>query len=63
MRSWSFEPGHTAAVFTARHMMVTDVTGAFKDDLRAVGLADAVYAGECVRRSSSAARRLGAPGP
>jgi polyisoprenoid-binding protein YceI len=31
MRSWSFEPGHTAAVFTARHMMVTKVTGAFKD--------------------------------
>ena len=31
MRSWSFEPGHTAAVFTARHMMVTRVTGAFKD--------------------------------
>jgi polyisoprenoid-binding protein YceI len=29
--NWSFEPGHTAAVFTARHMMVTDVTGAFKD--------------------------------
>jgi polyisoprenoid-binding protein YceI len=29
--SWSFEPGHTAAVFTARHMMVTKVTGAFKD--------------------------------
>jgi polyisoprenoid-binding protein YceI len=31
MRSWSFEPGHTAAMFTARHMMVTEVTGAFKD--------------------------------
>lgn len=31
MKRWSFEPGHTAAVFTARHMMVTKVTGAFKD--------------------------------
>ena len=31
MRSWSFEPGHTAAEFTARHMMVTWVRGAFKD--------------------------------
>jgi polyisoprenoid-binding protein YceI len=31
MRSWSFEPGHTAAHFTAMHMMVTWVTGAFKD--------------------------------
>ncbi len=31
MKSWSFEPGHTAAQFTARHMMVTKVTGAFKD--------------------------------
>jgi polyisoprenoid-binding protein YceI len=31
LTSWSFEPGHTAAVFTARHMMVTKVTGAFKD--------------------------------
>jgi polyisoprenoid-binding protein YceI len=30
LRRWSFEPGHTAAVFTARHMMVTKVTGAFK---------------------------------
>jgi polyisoprenoid-binding protein YceI len=28
---WSFEPGHTAAQFTARHMMVTWVRGAFKD--------------------------------
>jgi polyisoprenoid-binding protein YceI len=31
MGRWSFEPGHTAAAFTARHMMVTEVTGAFKD--------------------------------
>jgi polyisoprenoid-binding protein YceI len=31
VKRWSFEPGHTAAVFTARHMMVTKVTGAFKD--------------------------------
>ena len=31
MRSWSFEPGHTAAEFAARHMMVTWVRGAFKD--------------------------------
>jgi len=31
MRRWSFEPGHTAAQFTARHMMVTWVRGAFKD--------------------------------
>jgi polyisoprenoid-binding protein YceI len=31
MRSWSFEPGHTAAQFKARHMMVTWVRGAFKD--------------------------------
>jgi polyisoprenoid-binding protein YceI len=30
VRRWSFEPGHTEAVFTARHMMVTKVTGAFK---------------------------------
>jgi len=31
MKRWSFEPGHTAAEFTARHMMVTWVRGAFKD--------------------------------
>lgn len=31
MRRWSFEPGHTAAQFTARHMMVAKVRGAFKD--------------------------------
>jgi polyisoprenoid-binding protein YceI len=31
MKSWSFEPGHTAAEFQAIHMMVTRVRGAFKD--------------------------------
>jgi polyisoprenoid-binding protein YceI len=30
VKRWSFEPGHTEAVFTATHMMVTKVTGAFK---------------------------------
>ena len=29
--SWSFEPGHTEVGFRARHMMVTHVTGLFKD--------------------------------
>lgn len=28
---WFFEPGHTAAEFAARHMMVTWVRGAFKN--------------------------------
>jgi polyisoprenoid-binding protein YceI len=28
---WTFEPGHTAAEFRARHMMVTWVRGSFKD--------------------------------
>jgi polyisoprenoid-binding protein YceI len=28
---WTFEPGHTAAEFRARHMMVTWVRGHFKD--------------------------------
>jgi polyisoprenoid-binding protein YceI len=28
---WFFEPGHTAAEFHARHMMVTWVRGSFKD--------------------------------
>lgn len=28
---WFFEPGHTAAEFQARHMMVTWVRGAFKN--------------------------------
>ncbi len=28
---WTFEPGHTAAEFSARHMMVTHVRGHFKD--------------------------------
>jgi polyisoprenoid-binding protein YceI len=31
MAKWSFEPGHTAAEFCARHMMVTNVRGCFKD--------------------------------
>src|SRR5262249_22310523 len=31
MAKWFFEPGHTAAEFRARHMMVTFVRGAFKD--------------------------------
>jgi polyisoprenoid-binding protein YceI len=31
MTRWSFEPGHTAAEFRARHMMVTYVRGQFKD--------------------------------
>src|SRR5881628_210213 len=31
MAKWTFEPGHTAAEFCARHMMVTNVRGHFKD--------------------------------
>ncbi len=31
MAKWTFEPGHTAAEFRARHMMVTYVRGHFKD--------------------------------
>jgi len=31
MAKWSLEPGHTAAEFCARHMMVTNVRGHFKD--------------------------------
>ena len=31
MAKWSFEPGHTAAEFRARHMMVTHVRGHFKN--------------------------------
>ena len=31
MAKWEFEPGHTAAEFRARHMMVTWVRGHFKD--------------------------------
>ena len=31
MSRWTFEPGHTAAAFSARHMMVTEVRGHFKD--------------------------------
>ncbi|MCI0483410.1 MAG: YceI family protein [candidate division NC10 bacterium] len=31
MARWVFEPGHTAAEFSARHMMVTNVRGHFKN--------------------------------
>lgn len=31
MPKWFFEPGHTAAEFSARHMMVTNVRGHFKN--------------------------------
>ena len=31
MASWTFEPGHTAAEFRCRHMMVTWVRGHFKN--------------------------------
>ena len=31
MQRWFLEPGHTAAEFAARHMMVTTVRGHFKD--------------------------------
>jgi polyisoprenoid-binding protein YceI len=31
MTKWTFEPGHTAAEFCARHMMVANVRGHFKD--------------------------------
>jgi len=31
MAKWFFEPGHTAAEFCARHMMVTYVRGHFKN--------------------------------
>jgi polyisoprenoid-binding protein YceI len=31
MSKWTFEPGHTAAEFCARHMMVTCVRGHFKN--------------------------------
>ena len=30
MARWVLEPGHTAAGFSVRHMMVTEVRGAFK---------------------------------
>jgi polyisoprenoid-binding protein YceI len=36
MGTWIFEPGHTAAEFRARHMMVTWVRGLFKDVLGTV---------------------------
>jgi len=31
MANWAFEPGHTAAEFSVRHMMVTEVRGHFKN--------------------------------
>ena len=31
MAKWTFEPGHTAAEFVARHMMVTFVRGSIQD--------------------------------
>ena len=31
MTKWTFEPGHTAAEFSARHMMVTNIRGHFKN--------------------------------
>ena len=31
MAKWTFEPGHTAAQFSVRHMMVTNVRGHFKN--------------------------------
>jgi PAS domain-containing protein len=31
MGTWLFEPGHTAAMFRARHMMVTHVRGHFNN--------------------------------
>jgi len=31
MARWTFEPGHAAAEFCARHMMVSYVRGAFKN--------------------------------
>ena len=31
MARWFFEPGHTAAEFSVRHMMVTEVRGHFKN--------------------------------
>lgn len=31
MAKWTFEPGHTAAEFSVRHMMVTHVRGHFKN--------------------------------
>ncbi len=30
-QKWVFEPGHTAAEFSARHMMVSNVRGHFKN--------------------------------
>jgi polyisoprenoid-binding protein YceI len=61
MTTWVFEPGHTAAEFRARHMMVCWVRGHFKDvhgslefdpdnparlDIRATIQADKLWTGE-----------------
>ncbi len=61
--SWNDELPRGGVVVSSEIDLHIDVEAILDDDLRAVGLADAVYAGECVRRSSSSARRLGAPGP
>ena len=37
MAKWFFEPGHTAAEFSARHMMITNVRGHFKNVRGALG--------------------------
>jgi polyisoprenoid-binding protein YceI len=31
MTTWTFEPGRTSAEFCARHMMITNVRGHFKN--------------------------------
>jgi len=63
MATWFFEPGHTAALFRARHMMVTYVRGHFKNvvstdmTLVSVGTMSSTRAG-----SSSALRSTHHPG-
>ena len=49
MATWCFEPGHTAARFRARHMMVTYVRGHFKNVSGSLGRFTTV---ELVLRSS-----------
>lgn len=56
MAKWIFEPGHTAAEFCARHMMVTYVRGHFKN-VRGVLLFDPANP-----RASSVEATLDAPG-
>jgi len=61
MKRWTFEPGHTAAEFCVRHMMVTYVRGHFKNvrgtlefdpetpansNMRAIIQADTLWTGE-----------------